>query len=644
MKADSSLTTTARLLAGLLALHLVVLRPPAELLLPIIAVLLIGEVLRVRKIFVPVRWNVALISVGLVATLLLGLGMRASFFLGAMAGMAGATAILSRVTPMRGLWVLFCLLILLLTMVLTPFVGVGGLTVVGDVILLYLMSERVCRPPEVEVSFWPSLLRSLRVAVPVALIVSTIFWLFPNLSVQTTSSFTGFSGDGHLSPDGIASLAQSRRIALVARFPKGNPLPSGSDLYWRGQVLNHSAGLRWTDEGTRTGQKRTLQETAPDPGFAGWSYHLDLTSSPGGIMPVLDHVLFVKARRGGVEIVVFDRGAAVLSAVGYGALSAEAMSSSDPMKDAPISAVAQGDLAVPENFLSDSAVAVLAERILRPGRTLSANLESVANYFRDEGFTYSLRPGRVKSLQDFLFQDRKGFCGHYAAAAATLLRLGGVPARIVTGFRGGEWNPWLRTLTVRDSDAHAWIEAWDERAGVWRRFDPTLAVAPEEMERINQNMKPASWSWYRRNWSYGQAKGTELLAEAKRILSQVMASDVWENVQPALSALLLLLVVIWGIRKIRSRPDVWVLEKLERRAAGSSRSRQSGETPLAWLGRLQRETENLSDKNLLEELARAYEAVIYRADELVAVSDLRRIVRRLLRLWRTVPPPPRSGW
>jgi len=644
MKPNSSGTTTARLLAGLLALHLLMLRPPAELLFPAIAVLLAGEILRVRQVFLPARWSAMMIAAGMVTTLILGAGLRVNFLLGGMAGMAGAMAILSRVTPKRGLWVLFCLLILLLAIVLTPFAGIGSLTVIGDVVVLFFIAERVRRPPEVLVSFWGSFLRSLRVVVPVALVVSTVFWLFPNLSLQTSSTFTGFSGSGDLSPGGIASLAQSRRVAMVARFPEGNLLPSGGDLYWRGQVLSHNAGLRWTDEGTRADRKRTLLETTPGTNSSGWNYHLNLAVNHGGIVPVLDHALFVEAQRDGVEVAIFDRGAAVLSAVGRGALSIKAMSSSQPMNDAPVSGVAEGDRAVPKNLQDDTAIRELAQRVIRPDRRLDVNLASLAAFFRDDDFAYTLRPGRVRDLPEFLFEERRGFCGHYAAAAANLLRLGGIPARIVTGFRGGEWNPWLRTLTIRDSDAHAWVEAWDDSAQIWHRFDPTDTVAPGETARIAGNMKPENWPWYRRGWSYVQAQVTVMMAHLTQGLSWMMSSEAWEYVQPVLSGILLLVVVIWMIRRYRRQTKGGILDKLESRTTGSTRARKAGETPLAWLARLTENTKDPNEKEVLQEFATAYEKGVYRAQSPIAGSDLRRPAKRLLRRWRINLRKERPDW
>ncbi len=84
-------------------------------------------------------------------------------------------------------------------------------------------------------------------------------------------------------------------------------------------------------------------------------------------------------------------------------------------------------------------------------------------------------------VDDFLFDTRRGFCEHYAGAFVVLLRAAGIPARVVTGYQGGEINPTGNYMIVRDSDAHAWAEALLD--GVWQRFDPTAAVAPSRIER-----------------------------------------------------------------------------------------------------------------------------------------------------------------
>ncbi len=111
-------------------------------------------------------------------------------------------------------------------------------------------------------------------------------------------------------------------------------------------------------------------------------------------------------------------------------------------------------------------------------------IERVLRHFRQEAFHYTLRPPALGDdpLDDFLFNTRRGFCEHYASAFVTLARAGGIPARVVTGYQGGEINPVNRTVIVHQFDAHAWAEVWYPGSG-WTRVDPTAAVAPERVER-----------------------------------------------------------------------------------------------------------------------------------------------------------------
>ena len=81
-----------------------------------------------------------------------------------------------------------------------------------------------------------------------------------------------------------------------------------------------------------------------------------------------------------------------------------------------------------------------------------------------------------------MFETRAGFCAHYASAFTLMMRAAGIPARVVIGYQGGEWNEEVGYLSVYQYDAHAWSEIWIPQQG-WVRFDPTAAVAPERVER-----------------------------------------------------------------------------------------------------------------------------------------------------------------
>ena len=110
-------------------------------------------------------------------------------------------------------------------------------------------------------------------------------------------------------------------------------------------------------------------------------------------------------------------------------------------------------------------------------------VRAALEYFHKENFYYTLQPPLLGNdpVDEFLFDARRGFCEHYASAFVVLMRTAGIPARVVTGYQGGEFNPVGNYLIVRQSDAHAWAEVWLGQQG-WVRVDPTAAVAPERIE------------------------------------------------------------------------------------------------------------------------------------------------------------------
>jgi hypothetical protein len=113
-------------------------------------------------------------------------------------------------------------------------------------------------------------------------------------------------------------------------------------------------------------------------------------------------------------------------------------------------------------------------------RDFISNLEA---YIRGHEFRYQLDTTSVKTLDDFLYRVRAGHCGYYSSASAVLARLAGFQARVVNGFLGGVYFPKSRQLLVRDLDAHAWAEIWDESSQSWIRIDPTAYVGQSRVQK-----------------------------------------------------------------------------------------------------------------------------------------------------------------
>lgn len=126
--------------------------------------------------------------------------------------------------------------------------------------------------------------------------------------------------------------------------------------------------------------------------------------------------------------------------------------------------------------LSKKEKAKIAEMF--PGSTLEEVTDSIRSHFRKERFSYSLSPGKSATFNDFM--NRKiGFCSHYSSAVALILRLKGIPARLVSGFMGGNYNRYADFYLVSQNDAHVWVEAWDKNK--WTRLDPTEWIAPDRV-------------------------------------------------------------------------------------------------------------------------------------------------------------------
>ena len=144
------------------------------------------------------------------------------------------------------------------------------------------------------------------------------------------------------------------------------------------------------------------------------------------------------------------------------------------------------------------------ERIKRWARQRRAELGSdrafvaaLMEHFRQSGFTYSLAPQSLASVNaggrvdTFFFETKRGYCSHYAIATVTALRAAGIPAHIIVGYTGGEWNAFGNYYRVRQSDAHAWVEM-QLSPGLWQRLDPTQFVP--EASGVSPVQTPVSYT------------------------------------------------------------------------------------------------------------------------------------------------------
>ncbi|MDO5087971.1 MAG: transglutaminase-like domain-containing protein, partial [Comamonadaceae bacterium] len=147
-------------------------------------------------------------------------------------------------------------------------------------------------------------------------------------------------------------------------------------------------------------------------------------------------------------------------------------------------------LALPPGF--NPRTLALAEQLRQetPGAEPAALVQAALKRLHDGGYAYTLEPGLAgtHSADEFWFDTKAGFCEHIASAFVVLMRAAGVPARVVTGYQGGELNALDGYWTVRNADAHAWAEVWLDGRG-WTRVDPTGAVSPGRVGQF-QRLRP----------------------------------------------------------------------------------------------------------------------------------------------------------
>ncbi len=111
----------------------------------------------------------------------------------------------------------------------------------------------------------------------------------------------------------------------------------------------------------------------------------------------------------------------------------------------------------------------------------------VIEWMRSQNLRYTLRPGRIADVDEFLFRKKAGLCQHFAGTLAYILRAANIPTRVVAGYYGGEVDPDGETLIMRDLDAHAWVEVWNPNNKTWFLVDPTAQLFPNEYREDTSN-------------------------------------------------------------------------------------------------------------------------------------------------------------
>ncbi|HET9445459.1 MAG TPA: DUF3488 and transglutaminase-like domain-containing protein, partial [Steroidobacteraceae bacterium] len=287
--------------------------------------------------------------------------------------------------------------------------------------------------------------KMLAQALPLAIL---LFLLFPRLPSQFWAvmptrgeATTGLSDE--MSPGDVSDLSISSQLAFRVKFD--GAMPPARERYWRGPVLHEFDGRTWrqprtpfVEQNVSTSGPTYAYEVMIEPHQRRWVFALDVaTRWPRRVSRTSDMQLLSRQ----------DRPISTLT-------SFRLESATQYTVNAPLPNLMRTvDTRLPAGR-NERSVALAREMRERAGSD-EAFIAAVLAKFRDEEYFYTLEPPRLAldSIDDFLFNTRRGFCEHFASAFTMLARAAGIPARVVTGYQGGEYNGMSGYLLIRQSEA-----------------------------------------------------------------------------------------------------------------------------------------------------------------------------------------------
>ncbi len=436
-------------------------------------------------------------------------------------------------------------------------------------------------------------------AVPLMVI---LFFLFPRVQGplwgMSADAFGGRTGlSDSMSPGNISALSQSDEIAFRVKFD--NAPPPRENLYWRGPVFTDFDGRTWRAAAAPAPSAVGIEPVGQpvrytvtlEPHDRAWLFALEM---PAALPPEASATSAYELRaRTPVRTRMRYTVQSFLHYRTAGDASVETL---------------QTALQLPPE--SNPRAAALAHswrgQTADPGQLVR---KAIAHFVRG-AYRYSLFPPLAvgpHATDEFLFDTRVGFCEHYAGAFVVLMRAAGVPARVVTGYQGGEINPVDGYFTVRQSDAHAWAEVWLGDAG-WVRVDPTAAAIPARtreglaaavpageparallnldtplLRTLRFNFEALGNYWNQWVLGYDFARQQTLMTRLG------MPTPDWQNIAMALFwvlGLAVLLLSLWLLRRVAHRDPAqaaWLAfcTKLRRRGV----TRRHSEGPVAYTTR-----------------------------------------------------------
>ena len=478
-------------------------------------------------------------------------------------------------------------------------------------------------------------------------------WRLPDIKSATTGL------NDEVTPGDIARLSRSSALAFRASFD--GTLPAPTERYWRALVHEEFDGKTWRVHPVQqqwqqrqanpftasTPLKNRINWTGPattyriiaEPTQQHWLYSLDF-SRPDSAEVLLTPGMTLYAAKPLQQKQLFP--------LTYFPQTAAQTVLTNQQR--------QINLQLPASL--NPQTHLLATELRLQHRDDRDFAQAAMHYFAGHGFSYTLEPPLLQGndqIDDFLFGSRRGFCAHFASSFTFLLRAAGIPARMVTGYLGGEYHAQGNYLSLYQFDAHAWTEVWlDNR---WQRFDPTLMVAPERASRSIDEILPAGETRLRDPFSLASYRHLLLIAELhafladidyrwtswvlnynnqsqEKLLQALFGSRLWGRVFAMIGGMIMVIGLALGINRLarnRLKTDPLLQAYLQacRRLEKQGINREPGETPSALLQRLQQAGHPAGD--IMRQITETYLAARYAG---AAVHSARRKIRELSRQLR----------
>lgn len=359
--------------------------------------------------------------------------------------------------------------------------------IINTFVLLQLYSAKL--------SFKKRLRLTLTMLLQSIVLAAVMMVVFPRInplwSVPLHSDEAMVGVGESMSPGDFSQLILSDRLALRISF--NHQSMDRKNMYWRGLVFDDFDGRRWQ----RSSPVLDTLNNSSDNGIASArSVHIEREKNRPNVSAVEYEVLMEASGNHWLYAVPIVDINGILSPLMY--TSQQEVLQKQPVNQrikytatsyvgAQLSTVELSNSEYRQYTALANNYNPQTQRTARSWRqqagSHAAFINTVLDFYRSN-FTYTLSPPKLgrHTVDEFLFTTQKGFCEHFASSFTVLMRSVGIPARVVVGYQGGDWDAEKNYLQVYQRDAHAWSEVWLQGQG-WRRVDPTAAVAEVRIEQ-----------------------------------------------------------------------------------------------------------------------------------------------------------------